>query len=33
MKNCDEYKEHIKECWSFAQEVANSLINEEQRGI
>jgi len=33
MKNSDDYKEHIKECWIFAQEVTNSFVGEEQKGI
>jgi hypothetical protein len=33
MKSSDEYKEHIKECWCFAQEVTSSLVDEEQKGI
>ncbi len=33
MKNCDEYKGHVKECWDFAQEVANGLVDQEMKGI
>jgi hypothetical protein len=33
MKNGDEYKIHIKECWGFAQEVVNDLVNHEMKGI
>jgi hypothetical protein len=33
MKIEDDYLEHIKECWGFAQEVANDLVNQELKGI
>ena len=33
MKREDEYLEHIKECWSFAQEVAKGLVDQELKGI
>jgi len=33
MKKEDDYLEHIKECWGFAQEVTNGLVNQEQKEI
>jgi hypothetical protein len=33
MKSSDEYKEHVKECWGFAKEAANGLVDPEQKGI
>jgi len=31
MKNNDGYMEHVKECWVFAQHLADALVGEDQR--
>jgi len=31
MKQGDEYLQHIKECWEYAQQAADNMINQEQK--